>query len=188
MWEHVSPRGMYVSPYPNVPTFNCDKDQDCNDGDSCTDDTCNAGKCNNSPRDDSCGNSACKAGELGSCTTDCGPFTLIAPRCTDTCWIPRGLMFDISTTAGAMGILVNGLTVRMCSASGNVSADVAIYTASGPYDNIYNNPESWTEIYSGRIDSPCKCRILARLSMFIFIYSYIYGQVCILSGIDMVRC
>jgi hypothetical protein len=50
----------------------CVVDADCDDGDSCTTDTCDAGSCSNSPIADCCGNGTCEIGEdCNNCAADC---------------------------------------------------------------------------------------------------------------------
>ncbi len=50
----------------------CTNDADCDDGEFCTTDTCNAGTCDNTLRSDCCGNGTCESPEdCVSCAADC---------------------------------------------------------------------------------------------------------------------
>jgi len=150
IWEHVSSRGTCVSTInTDVPTFDCNLDIDCSDGNSCTDDTCIAGKCINVPKDKCCGNFICEPGEAGSCS-DCGPFTLSAPLCQGSCWVPEGIMFDISTIND---IVLHGISFRVHSRNGNVASTFNVYTAPRSYSDIYDDRDTWTEIYSGQVNA-----------------------------------
>jgi hypothetical protein len=124
----------------------CGQDDDCSDGNDCTIDTCNNGTCIYSPQDDCCGNGICEDGEQ-LCEADCGPFELIAPPCnTQSCWIPPGLMFDISAINS---IFLNGLSFRVfCQPFPGCTVNdmVTVYTASGSYNDHYNDSSIWTEV------------------------------------------
>lgn len=129
------------------------QDSNCDDNNACTVDTCNDGTCVNTITDNCCGNFVCEEGEEQKCAADCGPFELETPPCaTDKCWIPQGLMFDVSATKG---IILNGLSFRVycqgffCT----VNSVVTIYTASGSYNDHYNDRSSWTEVTSQSISA-----------------------------------
>ncbi|KAL7517715.1 hypothetical protein ACHAWX_002611 [Stephanocyclus meneghinianus] len=145
MYEHVSTRGSCVEPYIDVPSQICSQDSHCDDGNSCTTDSCNAvtGTCSNVVRDNCCGNLVCEAGESGGSCSDCGPFTLTTSSCS-SCWIPHGVMFDVEAIKG---IVLTSLTFRVYRGSNTFN----VYSAPGSYSAIVTNKNAWTRIASNSV-------------------------------------
>ena len=132
------------------PGMPCTPDADCyDDGNNCTANACTNGTCAITVEDDCCGNFVCEAGEQAC--PDCGPFELAAPACVGTCWIPSGLMFDVTAIDG---INLIGLSFQVYSRNpGRVNDVVTVYTASGSYNDHYNDRSSWTEVTSQSISA-----------------------------------
>ena len=150
IYDYVSTAGQCMVPAGDVPEFVCESDDDCDDGVDCTVDACGPdGRCANEPAEESCcGNRVCEAGEFDC--PDCGPFHLRPEPCTDSCWIPAGVMFDVDAVES---VVITGLEFRMYDASGNFAAAVEIYEAPGPYAGKAEDPSSWSlagsSAYSG---------------------------------------
>lgn len=87
MWDSISQKNYQyyagsqncLEPSTVVPSMTCSIADDCNDGSSCSDDSCNAGECINAINSNCCGNLVCEPYE--SLCSDCGPFRLDTPRC-----------------------------------------------------------------------------------------------------------
>ena len=148
MYEHVSTRGSCVDPYIDIPSQTCSQDSHCDDGNSCTTDSCNVvtGTCSNVIRDNCCGNLVCEAGESGGSCSDCGPFTLPTPSCS-SCWIPHGVMFDVEAIKD---IVLTSLTFEVYRGSNSFN----VYSAPGSYAPIVTNKNAWTRIASNSVNVP----------------------------------
>ena len=130
----------------------CNQNIDCDDGDSCTEDICESGKCQNPiSMSNCCGNGMCEVNEDGC--DDCGPFTLIASDCLVDCHTPHGIMFDLSSSND---ITLHGLRFKVYASESDVYSDVTVYTAPGSYADHYNNPSSWTQVHQELISTECE--------------------------------
>ena len=140
MWDFISTQTC-VEPNVAVPTQLCSNDSDCNDGKSCSADTCDPGtsECTYAMIDNCCGNFVCEANE--SMCSDCGPFTLDTPSFSFY-YSVEGIMFDVQAVRD---IILLGLTVMLNSGT----SIITIYSAPGTYTNKISSPGEWTQIFTG---------------------------------------
>ena len=145
MYDHISALGSCVnSPQAPVPEVSCRTHTDCDDGNSCSVDTCNfvTKQCINTLRNNCCGNLICEANESVACS-DCGPFVLSSLSTTQ--WeLYGGVMFDIEAINA---VAISGLTFYFAN-DGPVSCNADLYTADKSYIGIKYDRPSWTRLIS----------------------------------------
>lgn len=125
-----------MEPKLTTPSFSTDS----NDGNSCTDDVCNQGACQNSaPRADCCGNGICESVESNSCSNDCGPFTLATLPCIGTCITPNEVKFNVNATND---IMMQNLTIYVRPTSNTMT--VTVYSATGGYEST--GDDAWVQV------------------------------------------
>eukprot|EP00956_Cyclotella_meneghiniana_P024609 scaffold49680_cov63-Cyclotella_meneghiniana.AAC.2 len=112
----------------------CNLDTDCDDGVSCTTDTCVDGSCIYMMNVNCCGNFICEAGEE-ACSLDCGPFVLDTGSALSGQAITT-FMFDVEAD-----VLISRLTVKLTFGTSYVT----VYTSSGGFADS-NKYEDETEI------------------------------------------
>lgn len=166
MYDVVSTMGKCMEPAGEVPEFICESDGDCDDGIGCTADECGSdGRCTNEPIEGPCsGNRVCEAGESDS--PDCGPFHLRPELCDGSCWIPKGIMFDVDAVES---VVVTGLEFRLYEASGYFAALVEVYEAPGTYADRAGDPSSWSLVGSSGYSGESWDRVELALDRTVFV-------------------
>ena len=163
IWSQLNSK-LCVDP-PTKEIQGCNDNNDCDDRNICTIDTCEDGTniCTVSKTLNSCcGNGKCEPGERPSCTSDCGPFVFDSPQCSilldENCHVLDGFMVDIGLNRKApQKIYVNGVKLAYKSPQKSV-ATIDVYMTTklsyigsvngGSYIGKERVPDDWEKLIS----------------------------------------
>mmetsp|Transcript_20581 Transcript_20581/g.42405 ORF Transcript_20581/g.42405 Transcript_20581/m.42405 type:complete len:961 (+) Transcript_20581:126-3008(+) len=149
VWNILASKGNCVEPpYRLNSVQGCNDDNDCNDINKCTVDTCESYQCVVSDvLSDCCGNGICEFGEMKTCE-DCGPFVVRADSfCSKECFALDGFMFDVSLVEKAEKQIFITSIRFMYSTTIKTNATIDIFvTEEGSYTKHSQSEDGWNLI------------------------------------------
>ena len=149
IWEKLASKGECALPQSQpVSSQGCNDDNDCDDLNSCTIAVCEENLCMISKTlDNCCGNGVCEPGEGGlALCSDCGPFSIRAPKFCEECHTLDGFMIDAGLSSQAERIVsIKSISVGFSSpASGSLGATIDLYTTKeGSYIGKEQSIDDW---------------------------------------------
>mmetsp|Transcript_280 Transcript_280/g.566 ORF Transcript_280/g.566 Transcript_280/m.566 type:complete len:885 (-) Transcript_280:46-2700(-) len=151
IWQKLAAKGDCVTPPSEpLPIQGCNDDNDCDDHNSCTIDECNESNlCTISETlENCCGNGKCEAGEGQSCSLDCGPFRIRAPRFCENCHTLDGFMFDVGLSDKAKtNIFINSISLAYSPPENSDGATIDVFvTTEGSYNGKEKSADDWERI------------------------------------------